>query len=116
MLHELGMVEQWGSGAQRMIATCKESGLPAPTWEEIGVRLRVTIRADQIAAVSVDPKDQAILEVLGSGDGLGTGEIAAAVGLSSRATRTRLARLVERGLVREIGKGPTDPKRRYIKP
>lgn len=116
VLHELGMVEQWGSGAQRMIAACKESGLPAPTWEEIGVRLRVTIRTDQIAAVSVDPKDQTILELLESRDGLGTGEIAAVVGLSSRATRTRLARLVERGLVREIGKGPTDPKRRYIKP
>jgi ATP-dependent DNA helicase RecG len=33
---------------------------------------------------------------------------------SPRATRTRLARLVDRGLVREIGTGPQDPRRRYF--
>jgi ATP-dependent DNA helicase RecG len=39
---------------------------------------------------------------------------AAAIGLSPHATRTRLARLVGRGLVREIGTGPQDPRRRYF--
>lgn len=43
VFHELGLVEQWGSGAQRMIAACRNSGLPAPRWEEVGTRLRVTI-------------------------------------------------------------------------
>jgi ATP-dependent DNA helicase RecG len=41
-------------------------------------------------------------------------EIADAIGLSARATRTRLARLVGRGLVRAIGTGPHDPQRRYF--
>jgi len=41
-------------------------------------------------------------------------EIAAVIGLTSRATRTRLARLVGNGLVREVGSGPQDPKRRYF--
>ena len=31
-----------------------------------------------------------------------------------RATRTRLAKLVDRGLLREIGMGPKDPKRLYV--
>ncbi|MFN2428198.1 MAG: winged helix-turn-helix transcriptional regulator [Candidatus Binatia bacterium] len=62
----------------------------------------------------VDETDQAILESLSGGHGLGTGEIAPAIGLSPRATRTRLARLVGRGLVREIGTGPQDPRRRYF--
>ena len=35
--------------------------------------------------------------------------------LTPRATRTRLARLVGRGLVREVGTGPQDPKRRYFR-
>lgn len=43
-----------------------------------------------------------------------TNEIAAAIGLSPRATRTRLARLVGDGLLREIGTGPQDPRRRYL--
>ena len=44
VFHELGLVEQWGSGIQRMIAACRDSGLAAPAWEEVGLRLRVTIR------------------------------------------------------------------------
>ncbi len=58
VFHALGLIEQWGSGVQRMIA--------------------------------------------------------AVIDLSPRATRTHLARLVGRGLVREIGTGPQDPRRRYF--
>jgi predicted ArsR family transcriptional regulator len=61
----------------------------------------------------VDETDQAILASLADGDGYATSAIAAAIGLTPRATRTRLARLVGNGLVREIGTGPQDPKRRY---
>jgi predicted HTH transcriptional regulator len=115
VFHELGLVEQWGSGAQRMIAACKDSGLASPVWEEIGSRLRVTIYSENVGKVTADSTDKAIIKLLENGDGLGTSEIAASIGLSPRATRTRLAKLVARGLVREIGRGPKDPKRRYFK-
>jgi ATP-dependent DNA helicase RecG len=52
--------------------------------------------------------------VIGGGAGRLTSEIAKAIDLTPRATRTRLARLVGRGLVREVGTGPQDPKRRYF--
>ena len=55
-----------------------------------------------------------ILDLLDVDDGRPTREIAAAIRLSTRSTRTRLARLVERGLVREVGTGPNDPRRRYM--
>jgi DNA-binding transcriptional ArsR family regulator len=61
----------------------------------------------------LDDTDQAILTSLAGGKGLSTSEIAKAIALTPRATRTRLARLVGRGLVREIGTGPQDPQRRY---
>jgi len=115
VFHELGLVEQWGSGAQRMIAACKESGLAPPVWEEIGTRLRVTLYKEQIGPAVIDSTDRAILDLLDSAEGGSTSEIAAEIKLSPRATRTRLAKLVARGLVREIGTGPKDPKRRYYK-
>lgn len=115
VFQELGLVEQWGSGAQRMIAACRDAGLAPPVWEEIGIRLRVTFQFGPVGAVATDVKDRAILEALESSNGLGTSELAVAIGISARATRTRLVRLVERGLIREIGTGPTDPKRRYFK-
>lgn len=127
VLHELGLVEQWGSGIQRMMAACRDAGLAPPTWEEIGIRLRVTIRTDQVGTVTVDPTDRAILGLLepssedraeapppDGGYGRGTRDIAAAIGLSPRATRMRLARLAARGLIRELGTGPHDPRRRYV--
>jgi ATP-dependent DNA helicase RecG len=114
VFHELGLIEQWGSGIQRMASACHEAGLTAPLLEELGTRFRVTIRSVPSASPRVDKTDQAILRALTKGNGLSTQDIAAAIGLTPRATRTRLLKLVENGLVREVGTGPHDPKRRYF--
>jgi ATP-dependent DNA helicase RecG len=113
VLNELGLVEQWGSGVQPMLAACADAGLPAPKWEEVGLRVRVTIPTRTVAEPRLDAMDRTILGVLEHPEGRSTGEVAAAIGLSARATRTRLAQLVERGMVREVGRGPRDPQRRY---
>lgn len=115
VFHALGLIEQWGSGVQRMIAACREAGLPPPRFEEIATRFRVTIYTERVSRPSVDTTDQTILDALSDGEGRLTSEIAAVIGLTSRATRTRLARLVESGLLREVGTGPQDPKRRYFR-
>lgn len=54
------------------------------------------------------------LDLLRDGAGHMTSEIATTINLTPRATRTRLLRPVERGLVREVGTSPQDPKRRYF--
>ena len=63
---------------------------------------------------TIDATDQSILTLLEDGGERGTAEVATAIGLSARATRTRLVKLVSLGLIREVGTGPNDPKRRYI--
>ncbi len=113
VLHELGLMEQWGSGIQRMTAACEEAGLAPPGLEEIGTRFRVTIHTSRTQPISVEPVDQAILDALTGGSGLSTRELAERIGRSTRATRARLVRLVASGLVREIGSSPMDPRRRY---
>jgi predicted HTH transcriptional regulator len=115
VFHALGLVEQWGSGIQRMAAACRDAGLAAPIFEEIGTRFRVTIPTARSGRPMLDETDEAILARLAGGKGLLTSEIAAAIDLTPRATRTRLAKLVGRGLVRELGTGPQDPKRRYFR-
>jgi predicted HTH transcriptional regulator len=114
VFHELGLIEQWGSGIQRMSAACRAAGLAEPELAEIGLRFRVTLRATRITASTMDAPDTAILELLADAQGRTTAVIAAHLGLSPRATRTRLAALVGRGLVREIGSGPRDPRRHYL--
>jgi predicted HTH transcriptional regulator len=112
--HALGLIEQWGSGIQRMSAACRDAGLAPPTLEEIGNRFRVTLWLEQVGATALDKTEQAILVILSDGTGRVTSDIAKVIGLTPRATRTRMVRLVERGLAREVGTSPQDPKRRYF--
>jgi predicted HTH transcriptional regulator len=114
VFHALGLIEQWGSGIQRMSAACRDAGLDAPVFEELATRFRVTIATARTGRPVLDETDQAIMKSLAVEKGRSTSEIAGAIGLSARSTRTRLARLVDRGLVREIGTGPQDPQRRYF--
>lgn len=114
VFHELGLVEQWGSGVQRMFAACRDAGLAAPALEEVGIRFRVTLRIGQVRSATLDDIDEAIVAMVRAPEGLATRQIADRIKLTPRATRTRLAALVALGLVREIGTGPQDPRRRYF--
>jgi ATP-dependent DNA helicase RecG len=113
VFHALGLIEQWGSGVQRMTAACRELGLAPPRFEEIALRFRVTFSMERVGRSALDETDQAIMDALRTAKGLLTSEIADVIGLTPRATRTRLARLVGAGLIREVGTGPQDPQRRY---
>ncbi len=115
VFHELGLIEQWGSGIQRMTAACGEAGLAPPRFEEVATRFRVTMFTERVGRPSLDKTDQTIIDLLSDREGRMTNEIAASVGLTTRATRTRLARLVGTGLLRAIGTGPQDPRRRYFR-
>jgi predicted HTH transcriptional regulator len=114
VFREIGLIEQWGSGIQRMIGACVEAGLDPPILEEVGTHFRVTLLAVRRRAPLLDEQEKRIIRTLGREDGLATREISRAISRSERATRARLAALVERGLVVEVGSGPTDPQRRYF--
>ena len=115
VFHELGLIEQWGSGIQRMTAACRDAGMVPPALAEIGNRFRLTLFVARADSPAIDPLDQAILDVLTGPNGKSTQEIATVIERTPRATRTRLMKLVEHGLVLEIGSGPQDPQRRYFR-
>lgn len=56
VFRELKLVEQWGSGIQRMFAESAEQGLPEPIIEEIANRLRIIIPLSQIHSVAQPPE------------------------------------------------------------
>jgi len=111
---ELGLIEQWGSGISRMIAACNEAGLREPVFEEVGLHFRVTLYKTPMPIERPDPIEEAILKLLAHGSGHTTAQVAKEIGRTPRATRARLASMVARGGVREIGRGPQDPKRKYF--
>lgn len=109
----IGLVEHWGSGIQRMRSACLDAGLPDPYFEEVGMRFRVTFGFKPTLPSHVDGATKGILQALQNGKGLSTQELADVIGLSARATRLRLIKLVNQDLVREIGTSPQDPTRQY---
>jgi predicted HTH transcriptional regulator len=111
---ELGLIEQWGSGIQRMATACSSAGLPSPELVEIGLRFRVTIRTERIGPPMVDDTENRLLDFVRVPTGRSTAEIAAHIGLTLRATQNRLAKLSERGLVFAVGSGPQDPRRKWV--
>ncbi|MBL8227768.1 MAG: putative DNA binding domain-containing protein [Bryobacterales bacterium] len=114
VFHELRLIEQWGSGIQRMTQACQEAGLAPPKLEEIGTHFRVTISNMRVGRPQMDEKDQRILALFRDGRARSTAEVARHIELSERATLTRLKSLTERGRLAEIGTGPHDPKRQYV--
>jgi ATP-dependent DNA helicase RecG len=113
VFHELKLIEQWGSGIQRMISACRQVGLPEPELEEIGSGFRVTLRRERTLAPQIDSVDAAILEVLRDSPGASTRLIAAKAGRTTRTVRTRLGRLVQAGQVVVVGSNAKDPRRGY---
>ncbi len=113
VFHALGLIEQWGSGVQRMVGACADAGLKPPVFEEIGTHFRVTLWSGRQEEVRLDDIDQAIVNELEASDGLSTKELSERIARSPRATRSHLARLVERSIVVDVGSGPNDPRRRY---
>ena len=44
VLHEVGMMEQWGSGYQRIVNNCREGAYPEPGWQELASCVRAIFR------------------------------------------------------------------------
>ena len=58
VFHELGAGRAVGKQGPTDDRACRDNGLPAPVWEGIGVRPRVTLRTGQVRPVRVDPADE----------------------------------------------------------
>jgi predicted HTH transcriptional regulator len=114
IFNELKLIEQWGSGIQRIISACEENGLAKPKFEEIGTHFRVTIYIEKKRDLQLDDHDQAILHLLQRSKGMSTHDISNKIKLSTRAIRTRLASLIERGFIIQVSSGPHDPSKRFF--
>lgn len=111
VFHELGLIEQWGSGIQRMTSACLDAGLPEPEFEEISSGFRVTFRRQAKTGPRLDGMDQSILDFVRQSGGASTSQVATQVGRTSRAIRDRLNRLVSLGLLVAVGSSSRDPRK-----
>jgi len=111
---ELRLIEQWGSGMGRMLAVCKEAGIASPRFEELGANFRVTIYGKRIKPPTRPDWQIGLLEYLEKHDQISTKEAAILWKTSDRTARTRLRKLVDGGILAEIGTGPKDPRKVFV--
>lgn len=64
VFRELGFIERWGSGVQRILSECYNAGLIEPRFEEIGMHFRVTFYKEQINPRLLDDVDTLIVDAL----------------------------------------------------
>jgi len=118
VFRELNLIEQWGSGFQRMADSCREMSLPEPTFEEISMRFRVSINLKRIKIDTLlDEKEEMIMQIIFENEakgGVSTKEISNKVGISDRAVRTRLSGMLKSGRIVTISKSAYDPNKRYL--
>lgn len=114
VFRELGLIEQWGSGLGRIAAACRDAGLAAPRFEELGANFRVTLVGERVTAPARPEWQSALLAHLVREGRITTQEAAGLWKTSARTARNRLLAMVEDGLVAEVGRGPTDPYRVYV--
>ncbi len=118
VFRELNLIEQWGSGFQRMADSCREMSLPEPNFEEVSLRFRVTINLNRMPKEkSLDEKEEMIMSIIIESEpkgGASTKEISKKVGISDRAVRSRLSGMVKSGRIVAISKSTYDPNKKYL--
>ena len=115
VFNELGLVEEFGTGAQRMIAACRAAGIPQPVWEETtALRLHLTLGFKRVNGYEVGEADESLLLALRNSHGMSTGELVDKLGMARQTVARRLKRLVDLGLVKSVGTSTNDPTRKYF--
>jgi ATP-dependent DNA helicase RecG len=103
-------IEQWGTGTLRMIALCREAGLPEPEFAELSGAFVVTFRQSKLtreylAGLGLSARQIAAVEYVQAHGRITNREYVALTHVA-RPTATRdLADLAAKGLVQQHGRG-----------
>lgn len=111
--HALKLIEQWGSGLQKIIHSCNKNGLTPPSFEEIGTQFRVTLYSTQTRKMALEPWQKTFLTHLRSVGQIRAKDAALFWGIDVRNARKRLKKLLEEGVIVKIGTTKNDPQSKY---
>lgn len=134
---ELGLIEAWGSGYDRIVKACRLGGYPEPEWYEPGLVLQVVFRPHpavndssgaNVAAnnplndpvnvpinVPINPRQQWLLDQLGAGIKVKAADLASHWGVSVKTARRDILILKAHSLIAFFGAQKTGHYR-LVKP
>ena len=114
VFRELNLIEQWGSGIQRMFGICERQGLKLPEIIELNNQFRVTLFSKRVKKVKQLPWGEILVKYLKK-EKVITTKIAASIwDISARAARDRLKILQDEGVLQRIATYKKDPKAIFV--
>lgn len=115
IFREIGMIETLGMGMLSIIQSYEDSPAKPPKFEEIDHFFKVTLYARPVLDFEDEPWMNAMQEVLLTANEVSTNKMAKIWGVSDRTARTRLNKMLKRGLIKRNAKSKTDPSATYSK-
>lgn len=112
---ELKLIEQWGSGLQRILAICAQEGLDLPLIEEHNNQFRLTLYGRRSQPRQLLDWEEVLVEHLARKQSITTKEAAKIWKVSDRTARTRLKNMVESGRLQRVATSEKDPFAIFIK-
>ena len=108
-LSYMKIMENWGTGVQRIHDACVDAGLPAPEWREVALSFQCIIwrqpdNAEKTAEKTAEKnREEAVLQLLQGQPQLTYEELGQQLQLSGNQVRYTMAQLRKGGRVRRVG-------------
>ena len=116
IFRELNLIEQWGSGLNRMIDVCNEQGLIPPKFEEVDNFFRVTIYNSSIKTQTLEKWEQEALKYVAQYGEIPAKQAREIWNVTPKTAGSRLRKMCDKGLLVEISSGPYDPHKTFVRP
>jgi ATP-dependent DNA helicase RecG len=114
VFRELRLIEQWGSGLNRMNKICLQHGLTPPKFEELDLFFRVTLYPKMAKTILQQPWYTPIFEHIQKYGKISALEADKIWKVTRKTANQRLKQLCKEGLLIEISKGPFDPYKVFV--
>lgn len=111
---ELGLIERWGSGLKRIVEKTVSAGLPLPKFEDMDNQFRVTLYGLKQEAVELLDWQEKLVKYLRKHNRITTLKAANLWKTTSRTARSRLADLIDLGLIIRIATSEKDPNAYFV--
>jgi predicted HTH transcriptional regulator len=114
VFRELELIEQWGSGLNRINESCIQHGATPPKFEELDLFFRVTLYPKLAQATHQHPWYVPIFEHIQQHGKISALEADKIWKVTRKTAANRLKQLCKEGLLIEISKGPFDPYKVFV--
>ncbi|MBA2654426.1 MAG: putative DNA binding domain-containing protein [Gammaproteobacteria bacterium] len=114
IFRELSLIERWGSGLGRMIEVCQQQGITEPKFEELDNYFRVTLYHDAHLVPTKVIWQKVIINYLKQHQIVTTKDASRVWKVTERTASSRLKKMLDEGLIIEVGTGPFDPKKKFV--